>query len=124
MRTRIMRARARARARARGDTPWICSRINYFVEDYRRAVLGSSKNQPGHSGILRRTSLASPTGLYRCAAVYTLCTSEIHVIHRYFPGYTAQERSQERSQELSQLVRLSCPDSQIHQCTSHGNAYF
>ena len=49
MRTRIMRASCRARARARGDTPWICSRIINGVEDYRRAVLGSSKNQPGQA---------------------------------------------------------------------------
>ena len=59
MRTRIMRARGRARARARGDTPWICSRIINGVEDYRRAVLGSSKNQPGHSGVYRGIPLYS-----------------------------------------------------------------
>ena len=45
MRTRIMRARVRARARARGDKPLRCSRIINGVEDYRFAVLGSSKDQ-------------------------------------------------------------------------------
>lgn len=42
MRVRIMRARARVRAPARGDTPYCCSRFINGVEDYRRAVLGSS----------------------------------------------------------------------------------
>ena len=59
MRVRIMRARARARARARGDTPWICSRINYGVEDYRRAVLGSSKNRCSGSSADRGIPLYS-----------------------------------------------------------------
>ena len=68
MRVRIMRARARARAPARGDKPLRCSRIINGVEDYRFAVLGSSKNTASHSSILRRTPLY--IGEYRCTAVY------------------------------------------------------
>ena len=89
MRTRIMRARARARARARGDTPWICSRIINGVEDYRRAVLGSSKNQPAHSGVYRGIPLYSRvqpyTRLYSrvqpCTAVHT-CIHGNSAVHQ------------------------------------------
>ena len=59
MRVRIMRARARARARPRGDTPWICSRIINGVEDYRRAVLGSSKNTASGSSADRGIPLST-----------------------------------------------------------------